>query len=257
VSDPLLKAAVWNEGDDDVLEGLATTLEFMIDDTGAVYEFWHEAAAGGGVEREPYYYPGEAMLALALYFERTSDARWLEAAKKIGRRQARLAARPFAQPDHWVMQALEVLERSEPNEPLWRDAAYAMGHRYVREQHPPHPSTFPDYLGSFRRQQEVPRTTRAAARGEAVGAVMRVAWRNGDPAAEWERSVLEGSRHLVEQMWRKDNSFFLPNPQEALGAIRMGIIDTHCRIDNNQHAIVALGNALSIHRRRATQGDLP
>ena len=90
-----------------------------------------------------------------------------------------------------------------------------------------------------------------------MGAVMRVAWRNGDPAAEWERSVLEGSRHLVEQMWRKDNSFFLPNPQEAFGAIRMGIIDTHCRIDNNQHAIVALGNALSIHRRRATQSDLP
>jgi len=254
VQDPSLRLRLWKEGDAEILEGLAATLEAMIDSEGAVYEYWHEALAGGGVQTEPYYYPGEAMLALARYYEHSGDRRWLDAAKKIGRRQVRLASRPFALPDHWVIQALEVLDRAEPETSLWREAAYSMGRRYVRDQHPPHTAYFPDYLGSFRRHQEVPRTTRAAARGEAIGAVMRIAWRNGDPSSDWEGSVLSGARHLVEQMWRDDNSFFLSDPQEARGAIRMGIIDTHCRIDNNQHAIVALGNALQIHRRDSEKG---
>ena len=78
-----------------------------------------------------------------------------------------------------------------------------------------------------------------------------MAWRRGDPAEHLEQSLLEGARHLMEQMYTPDNSFFFPNPEEGLGAIRMGIIDNHIRIDNNQHGVVALGNALDVLRRRA------
>jgi hypothetical protein len=66
-----------------------------------------------------------------------------------------------------------------------------------------------------------------------------------------EEALLEGARHMAEQTWNPRNSWFLPKKEEALGALRMGIIDTHCRIDNNQHALVALDNALAVLRRRA------
>ena len=41
-----------------------------------------------------------------------------------------------------------------------------------------------------------------------------------------------------------ENSYFIPEDQDVLGGIRMGIVDNHLRIDNNQHALVALLRAL-------------
>ena len=262
IEDPELKALLWNEGDEAAIDGLANTLVKMIDDEGKVYERWDEAWAGGGVIHEPVYYPGEAMFALALYYERTGEEKWLEAARAIGRRQIPYSRSLWVIPDHWVMQALDVLDRVDP-EPTdeWRKGAYAMGARYVQEQFhspgfrmnpgPAQRPPFPDYRGAYRRVQEVPRTTRAASRGEAIGGVARIAWRHGDPSEHWERSLIEGARHLMEQQYVPDNSFFLPDPDEVQGAIRMGIVDMHIRIDNNQHGVVALGAALAAMREQA------
>jgi len=250
VADAELRARVWREGDDKIMEGLAKTLVRMIDDEGKVYRYWHEALAGGGVVKEPLYFPGEAMLALAVYYERTGNEVWLEAAKAIGRRQIKHARKPWVVPDHWVMQALDLLDRADPGNGEWRAGAFAMGRRYVREQFPPQQPPFADYMGAYRRIQELPRTTRAASRGEAIGGVVRIAWRHGDNSWAWERSLIEGSRHLIEQMFTADNTFFVPRPEEVIGAIRMGIVDNHCRIDNNQHAVVALSNALTALRHR-------
>ena len=256
VEDETLRAGVWREGDDAIMEGLAKTLLRMIDDEGKVYRYWRDALKGEGVVKEPLYFPGEAMLALAKYAERTGDKVWLEGAKAIGLRQIRHAKKPWVVPDQWVMQALVVLDEAAPGENQWRAGAYAMGRRYVREQFPPQKPPFPDYKGAYRRIQEIPRTTRAAARGEAIGGVVRIAWRHGDDSWKWERSLLEGSRHLIEQMFTVDNSYFAPNPKELLGAIRMGVVDNHCRIDNNQHAVVALSNALTaLRHRRPGWGD--
>ena len=269
VADLALRARVEREGDEALMEGLAKTLVRMIDDEGRVYRLWTEALIGGGVKKEPLYFPGEVMLALAKYHQRTGDPRWLEAAQRIGRRQIPLSRRPWVVPDHWVMQALDVLDEIEPESTEWRDAAYAMGRRYLSEQfegpgrdpgaaarqageYLPKPP-FPDYLGSYRRIQETPRTTRAASRGEAIGGVVRIAWRRGDPSAHWERSLIDGGRHLMEQMYTPDNSFYFPDPDEGLGAIRMGLIDNHIRIDNNQHGVVALDNALVAMRRAAAK----
>lgn len=268
VSDPELGARLWRDGDDAIMRGLALTLEAMIDEDGEVYQYWEQAQAGGGVQKEPLYFPGEAMLALAKYAVHTGEDRWMEAARRIGRRQIPFARQPWIVPDHWVMQALDVLDEHDETDE-WKDGAYAMGHRYIGElyagplgvpaagfgaigrkrRNPALPAPFPDYRGAYRRVQEVPRTTRAASRGEAIGGVARIAWRHGDPAAHWERSLIEGARHLAEQMFRPENSFYFPNPDEALGAVRMGVIDQHCRIDNNQHAVVGLTNALAAMRR--------
>lgn len=256
VEDETLRAGVWRDGDELIMEGLAKTLLRMIDDEGKVYRYWREALEGKGVIKEPLYFPGEAMLALAKYYERTGDKIWLDGAKAIGRRQISHAKKPWVVPDHWVMQALDLLDLAAPDEGEWRDGAYAMGRRYVREQFPPQKPPFADYKGAYRRIQEIPRTTRAASRGEAIGGVVRIAWRHGDDSWNWERSLLEGSRHLIEQMFTVDNSFFVPNPDEVLGAIRMGIVDNHCRIDNNQHGVVALSDALAaLRHRRPGWGD--
>ncbi len=89
---------------------------------------------------------------------------------------------------------------------------------------------------------------------DAADVAVELAWRRGDPSAHWERSLIDGARHLMEQMYTPDNSFYFPDPNEGLGAIRMGIIDNHIRIDNNQHGVVGLHNALDAMRRKQAGG---
>lgn len=237
-------------GDDALMAGLAKTLVAMVDERGWVYRKWTEARAGEQMEQQPLYFPGELLLALVRYHEHTGDADILEVAQRVGRAQIDYAKRPFEIPDHWVMQGLDHLDALDPDDPVWRAGAYWMGADYADEQFPPQIGHEPDYLGAYRRDLEIARTTRAAARGEAIGGVARIAWRHGDPAGVWERSLLGGARHLIEQQYTADNTFHFPVPEETFGAIRMGLIDNHCRIDNNQHAIVALGNALQALRRQ-------
>ena len=249
VDAPQLAASLVRPGDDAILAGLAKTLMAMVDERGHVFQLWTEAQEGGLVDEQPLYYPGELLLALVRYHERTGDTDALEVAKRVGRAQIAYAERPWQIPDHWVMQALDHLDRLDPDDPTWRQAAYHMGREYVSEQFPPQVAHAPDYRGAYRRDMEIGRTTRAASRGEAIGGVARIAWRRGDPSRSWERSLILGARHLLEQQYDADNTFSFPRPAEAIGAIRMGLIDNHCRIDNNQHAVVALDNALQALRR--------
>jgi len=254
VTDPELAARLWRDGDDAIIAGLARTLIALVDERGWVYKRWENARSGEVMERQPLYYPGELMLALVRFFEETGDLEALETARHVGRAQIAYAHRPWEIPDHWVMQALDLLDKHDPEDPTWRDGAYEMGMEYTSEQFPPQMPHANDYRGAYRRDLEIARTTRAASRGEAIGGVARIAWRRGDPSDRWERSLIEGARHLIEQQYTADNSFTFPNPAEGLGAIRMGLIDNHCRIDNNQHGVVALNAALEALRR---QGGSP
>ena len=250
VADPALGAALAREGDAAILSGLAKTLMAMVDDRGWVYSKWSEARAGERMERQPLYFPGELLLALVRYHEATGDPEALATAIRVGLAQIDYAKRPWEIPDHWVMQALDHLDALDPDNRAWREGAYWMGADYADEQYPPQVPHAPDYVGAYRRDLEIARTTRAAARGEAIGGVARIAWRHGDPSRLWERSLIGGARHLIEQQYTPDNTFTFPVPEETWGAIRMGLIDNHCRIDNNQHAIVALDNALEALRRQ-------
>jgi len=250
VSDPDLRAALRRDGDDEIIAGLAKTLGAMVDERGWVYRTWTEAREGALMERQPLYFPGEVLLALIRFHEATGDAEALEIAKKVGLAQIDYTKRPWEIPDHWVMQGLDRLDALDPDNRAWRDGAYWMGADYADEQYPPQVPHAPDYRGAYRRDLEIARTTRAASRGEAIGGVARIAWRRGDPSELWERSLLGGARHLIEQQYTPDNTFHFPVPEETWGAIRMGLIDNHCRIDNNQHAVVALDAALEALRHQ-------
>ncbi len=252
-ADPALATRLQRPGDEALMAGLARTLGALVDERGWVYKDWDAAREGAEMKRQPLYYPGELMLALVRYHQATDDPDALAVAKRVGKAQIAYAQRPFEIPDHWVMQALDLLDLLDPDDAAWRSAAYAMGREYTSEQFPPQRAHAPDYRGAYRRDMEIARTTRAASRGEAIGGVARIARRRGDPPDRWERSLIEGARHLLEQQYTPDNSFTFPEPTEALGAIRMGLIDNHCRIDNNQHGLVALSAALDAMRRRETR----
>ena len=242
---------IYRKGDDKLMEGLALTMVDMIDANGKVFRSYSETKKLDRVKKEPLYYPGEVMLALVRYHERTQDERWLAAARKIAERQMKWYKRDrFIVPDHWVMQGLYRLWRIDKND-AYADSAYAMATHYSSEQYPYVWQPFPDYFGSWRRTNDTPRTTRAGSRSEALRAVMHLAWERGDDATVYEDSLLWAARHLMEQQYTERNSYWVPNFEKVRGAYPMGVVDNHIRIDNNQHALVGITGALEAARHRA------
>jgi hypothetical protein len=247
------RAALYKDDDQAKMDGLALAMLDMIDADGKVYRTYREANSSDKVDKEPMYYPGEVMLALTRYYILTGDERWLEGAERIGQRQCMAYKKDrWENPDHWVMQALYLLFHATGKQ-QYADIALAMGVHHASEQYDgPLPSLFPDYRGSYRRGSDVPRTTRAGSRTEAMMAVVRTAWEMGVDARIYEDAVLEATRHMSEQIYRPENTFWMANPASAMGALRMGIVDNHCRIDNNQHALVGMAGALEVARKRET-----
>ena len=251
-------ANVYRDDDEAIMEGLGLTLLDMIDEKGKVFRRYREAMSKDRVKKEPLYYPGETMLALVRFHEETGDERWLEGATRIAERQIRWYEKErFNNPDHWVMQGLYRLWRLNKDD-RYATNAYAMGNHYAGEQYGtdspdrygPLWTPWPDYLGSYRRKNDTPRTTRAGSRSEALRAVTNLAWERGDDATIYEDALLGAARHLMEQQFTERNGYWLPDLERVHGAYPMGVVDNHCRIDNNQHALVGVVGALHVQRKR-------
>jgi hypothetical protein len=248
VDDPALKARIQAVPVEKWLTGMGDCMLKMIDSRGAVFRNYKEAQKMKRVKKEPLYFPGEVMLALVKAYNRLKQERFLEGARRIGDRQRRRYSVPLSLDwpspgDHWIMQALPDLARVT-GEREYAKLAVLMGRGYLREQYPPQEYIYPDYRGAYRRVVDVPRTTRAASRGEALGGAMDAARFLGEDASQFENAMLEGARHLIEQQFTVENSYFIPDDYDVIGAIRMGIVDNHVRVDNNQHGLVALIRAL-------------
>jgi hypothetical protein len=248
VTDPSHKARIAGFEADRWIAGMGACMLKMIDADGKVFRGYTEALQNERVKKEPLYFPGEVMLALVRGHKRTGDERMLEGARRIGDRQIRLHSfnLRFGLPkagDHWIMQALaELAEATGEHE--YARLSVLMGIGSVIEQYPAQEYTYPDYYGAYRRVADVPRTTRAASRGEALGGSLRAARLIGADTSRIVDGLLDGARHLIEQQFTEANSFFVPEAWDVDGAIRMGLVDNHCRIDNNQHAVVGLLAAL-------------
>ena len=246
-----LHKAIYRKDDDKIMEGLGLALLDMIDERGAVFRRYSQSQRMKMVKKEPLYYPGETMLALMRFYEATKDERWLAGAKAIADRQVELYKKKrFRVPDHWVMQAYLPLWQVTKDE-AYVESAYAMATHYTSELYDFVWSPWPDYDGAWRRVDYLPRTTRAGSRSEALRAVVNLGWLRGDDMTVHEDALLAAARHLDEQQFSERNSYWLPNPEEAYGAYPMGLVDNHCRIDNNQHALVGMVGALHVARRRA------
>ncbi len=251
------RAAIYRDGDEALMEGLGLTLLDMIDDRGQVWRKYSEAMSQERVKKEPLYYPGESMLALVRFYEKTGDERWLDGARRIAERQMGWYERErFNNPDHWVMQGLYRLWLIDKDDRYARNS-YAMGRHYASEQYgtPEHYgpvwTPWPDYLGAYRRTNDTPRTTRAGSRSEALRAVTELAWARGDDATIFEEALLGAARHLMEQQYTERNGYWIPDLKRVHGAYPMGVVDNHVRIDNNQHALVGMVGALEVIRKRA------
>jgi len=254
IGDPSQRAAVMAFAGEDLLNRLDACVLGMIDPDGAVFANRGEAARARFVTEEHRFFAGEVMLSLTYAYERTRDRRLLDAAKRIGDRQ--LARSPWpaswglpAEGDHWVTQAASRLAILA-GDTRYAELSVSFGRGFLRDQVPPGSYLHGDYRGAYKRVG-MPGTTLTASAGEAVGAAMRAARFLGRGAGEFEEALIEGAQHLARVQFTEQGGHWVPDGFDVAGAVRMGIASGHCRIDNNQHAIVAFLAALEAMDARA------
>ena len=185
------------------------------------------------------YYPGEAMLGLARLARlglddngtyRVTAHRGADFLIESRRGKDRLP------PDAWLMQALDVLYDDDPR-PAYVEHALAIGRSMLADQYGD--GAPPAYVGGF--GPEPIRSTRTTARVEGLVSAYRLALKAGDDRAPGLLSaMLRTAPHLLQLQYTPDNSYFLAQPERALGGMRGGHDDAEVRIDYVQHHISAM-----------------
>ena len=183
------------------------------------------------------YYPGEAMLGLARIAALGIDEGFLESAHRgadylIASRQGRTKLPP----DAWLIQALDVLHRTDPK-PSYVEHAMAISKSMLADQYGP--DAPPVFVGGF--GNEPIRSTRTTARVEGIVAACRLGFRVGDARApEYLAAIQRTVPHLLPMQYDADNSFFLDDPAAVSGGMRGGLDDAEIRIDYVQHHMSAM-----------------
>ncbi len=200
------------------------------------YRTYYASSRNTGVE----FYPGEAMLALMRLYQETEDPRLLDSVRRaFPYYRAHWRAAPTTAFVPWHIQADRLLWQAT-GDPEVRAFVCEMAD-WLLEYQVRH-SPYPDEIGGFPPQE--PRYSTAAYLEGLVDAHL-VARKAGDAdrAARYARAVRLGVRFLFQLQFTEANTFFLENPQRAVGGFHHSLTNLRLRNDYTQHAVMALMKA--------------
>ncbi len=198
------------------------------------------------------YYPGEALLGLVRLHQLAPNPHFLEAAQLgaeflVRRRWRWGGVEVQVPPDAWLTQAVAELDAIAP-QPWLRDYAYEIVRGTDQTMLRAADGTEPDFVGAPSAGVLLPRVTPAGSRSEGLTAAWRMA-RNRDQqrlSAWLADASLRAARFQLNQQYRPENSYFLPDPLRARGGFRETPTDLMVRIDTVQHNATGLLGVLEI-----------
>lgn len=198
----------------------------------------------GGAPRDDTsaYYPGEAVLGLALFAGVDADPVWLATAVRgadwlIDVRDAGKGPDQLDN-DHWLAMALRALfERTGDRKYADHAARIAAAVAAQHERQAGHDAFHRDYLGGY---YEPPRSTPAATRAEALAAVLELGELAPDVRTARVALLQQTLQHVLQSQYTPDVLYWMPRPDEVVGGLAGGIVDPELRNDYTQHALSAL-----------------
>ncbi len=106
-------------------------------------------------------------------------------------------------------------------------------------------SQYPDYVGaSFKVHRELP-AVNSCQYAEGAAAAYDIAKRTGKNVEKRRQLVVHSMRYCLQLQYDSyDNTFFLPVPEEAMGAYRYTLGHLRLRNDYNYHAMAAIAQAV-------------
>ncbi len=209
-------------------------------------------------KRDSIYYPGEALLGLVRLHGIDPQPRYLQAAQRaadflVKRRWRWAGVEVYVPPDAWLAQALSELDAVAPADWL-RDYAYEIFGITEMSMLRADEGAPPDLAGGPANGLGFPRVTPAGSRTEGTGEIWRMAKRRGESerAARVRDIAVQSTRFQLNQQYRPENSYFLPNPGQARGGFRGSPVHGEVRIDYVQHNVSGLLIVLEMLQEGAT-----
>jgi len=249
------------------LDRLNALTRFLIEmqmPNGRFYDFHWQQLLGYTSRRPNLSFQGVTLLALVRYYRINNTGEWLHAARRAADYQIDyfMKHQDF---DHWTVQGLAELYYLDPD-PRYAETCFAMADLLLAEQwgnpvykNPP----YRDYLGGFSSSRP-PRTLTAAKNIQALVAAHWLAYRlaknpnatvHKDPQP-YSDAVVMATLYLLQNQYRRDNTYYLNLTEDARGAFRSSLVDPMILLNANEHAILALTGAYDVQYLRET-GEPP
>jgi len=236
----LLRRAALTEGTPDrvLMERMGLFLTGMIARNGLVYPTMRDAVSDAPSPRVSDGTSEEAAIALCRLYRETTETKWLEAA---GRILEGLVRTQGTRPDPRLVVGLaeHYLVSSDRK---YANLCLEGARRLLPRQHRAGRAARPDLAGGFGRKGE-PTTLETAESVEALSFACAVARDVKHEDEALAAAVLEGTRFLINQQFRPENSFYIPRPELVEGGFRQSPRSLFLRLADAQAAVRALVTA--------------
>ena len=194
-----------------------------------------------GIKEGIDYYPGEAMLALMKAYRELNNPAYLASVERAfpfyqtyWRRERQTAFVP------WHSQA-DLLLYQATGKGEYASFVFELND-WLIERHQSYVWASEDSKGCFGSGADSRPGNSTASFLEGLNAAYRLAELMGDRQHmhKYTNSIRTGTRCLLQMQYTKRNSFYLKNPERAVGGFTASLSDMTQRIDFTQHAIMSL-----------------
>jgi len=229
-------------GDRRYLENMREFARFIVKmqdpDSGKLISYYKYGPTAEVPEKDSIYYPGEALYGLGKFYYIDPDPLWLQTAVKganwlIFDRDGDIEPNKLPH-DHWLMMALSYLYAHTKDEAYKTHCYNIAGAIETKYRDPDHKDVrkYADYLGLYSR---TPLVTPVGCRIEGMVGAIDLAKLAGDDYAEFQEMAVNSAGFTMTLQFDPVNSFWLPNPDKALGGLRAGAFENDIRNDYVQH----------------------
>lgn len=229
-----------------VMDDLGAFIVQMQADTGAFYRLLsHAEKKAFPAEEQQTFYAGQAIYALARATKLLPHDEWAEAAIKGAGFQVKEFSRT-ANPDPWVIRGLAAVFEMTNDDTL-ATAALQMADVILAHQLKPGSVPDLDFIGGFD-DNNPPRTVSAARFAQGLCVAHALAQKLNKPTDRYREGIILAMKFVLQQQLRPENSFFIVNIPDALGAFHQSPMTFDLRIDYTQNAVVAAMAAANVLR---------
>jgi hypothetical protein len=188
------------------------------------------------------YFPGEALLAMAMDYAHEPTAPVLEAFDRaISFYREYFKNRPSPAFVPWQVLAYVGMSTKTKRQD-YTDYVFELTDWLAKEQLTAENCRWPEMWGGIASYQAGRAGVSTAAYLEAFADALQLARRTGDKEREarYERVVRAAARFVMQLQVRKEEAYHIPSAQDAVGGIRTSPSLNLLRIDHCQHALIAL-----------------
>jgi len=191
------------------------------------------------------YYPGEAMLSLMKLYKYTSNESYLSAIEKAfhyykyyWENNKNTAFIP------WHTQTYALLYKETKDNDLV-DFIFEMND-WMIDKYQIQTSPYPDEIGGFPYYYPT-FSTSVFLEGINDAYDIAVSVSDANHINKYKSAIQDGIRFIMQTQFTENNSFYLINDERALGGFKTSLTDNTIRIDNTQHAVLALMKSYKNH----------